>query len=194
VPIAGEVESGDGWSHVRDSHRVRLLVADGLGHGPAAAIAAREAVQTFDALPEARPAESVERMHMALRATRGASVAVAELDEERGLVHFCGVGNISCTVILGNESRHLVSHNGTAGHEVRRIQEFEAEWATGSLIILASDGLSTRWDLDAYPGIIRHHPAVVAGVLFRDFRRDRDDVTVVAGRKGAALSMVGGVA
>jgi hypothetical protein len=34
--------------------------------------------------------------------------------------------------------------------------------------------------MEQYPGLITRHPALVAGMLYRDFRRGRDDVTVVA--------------
>ena len=42
-----------------------------------------------------------------------------------------------------------------------------------------SDGLQTSWDLDRYPGIHRRDPALIAALLYRDFERGRDDVTVV---------------
>jgi hypothetical protein len=47
------------------------------------------------------------------------------------------------------------------------------------VLILHSDGLSARWDLDDYAGLRRRHPALIAGVLFRDHRRLRDDASVV---------------
>ena len=47
-----------------------------------------------------------------------------------------------------------------------------------------SDGLATRWSLDAYPGLQRRHPGLVAGVLYRDYSRGRDDVTVLVGWAG----------
>jgi hypothetical protein len=40
--------------------------------------------------------------------------------------------------------------------------------------------LHTRWVLDAYPGLRHRHPSLIAGVLYRDFTRGTDDVTVVA--------------
>jgi hypothetical protein len=43
-----------------------------------------------------------------------------------------------------------------------------------------SDGLKTRWELDAYPGITVRHPAIAAAAVYRDFNRGRDDSTVVA--------------
>jgi hypothetical protein len=46
-----------------------------------------------------------------------------------------------------------------------------------------SDGLNTHWDIDRYPGLFQRHPSLVASVLFRDFRRGRDDATVVVARQ-----------
>jgi hypothetical protein len=44
---------------------------------------------------------------------------------------------------------------------------------------MASDGLGTHWDLSAYPGLRTRDASIIAGVLYRDFSRRRDDVTVV---------------
>ena len=97
-------------------------------------------------------------------------------------VRFSGLGNISACIIAAGASRSLVSHNGIAGHEMRKIQEFSYDWAPGALLVVHSDGLSARWDLTKYPGLISRHPSVVAGVLYRDFTRGRDDALVVVVR------------
>jgi hypothetical protein len=69
---------------------------------------------------------------------------------------------------------------------MRRLQEFTYEWPPSSLIILHSDGLTTHWALDRYAGLASRRPDVIAGVLYRDFRRVRDDATVVVARNGIA--------
>ena len=55
-----------------------------------------------------------------------------------------------------------------------------------------SDGLSSRWSLDEYQGLITRHPAVIAGVLYRDCLRGRDDATIVvmraASREASAMN------
>ncbi len=38
-----------------------------------------------------------------------------------------------------------------------------------------SDGLTANWQVERYPGLMQHHPALIAGVLYRDCRRGRDD-------------------
>ena len=92
---------------------------------------------------------------------------------------FAGVGNISCRVETSGERRQLVSHSGTLGHVMRRVQEFEFAFPAGALLILHSDGLTSRWSCDDYPGLMNKHAGLIAGVLYRDHDRGSDDVTVV---------------
>ena len=53
-----------------------------------------------------------------------------------------------------------------------------------------SDGLQTKWKLDAYPGLQMRHPSLVAAVLYRDYRRGRDDVTVLVARENARTGSI----
>ena len=76
----------------------------------------------------------------------------------------------------------MVSHNGILGHQVRKFQVFSYRFPRGALCIAHSDGIGPRWDLNHYPGLSARHPSLVAGVLFRDHRRGRDDATVVVVR------------
>jgi anti-sigma regulatory factor (Ser/Thr protein kinase) len=184
VAKSGEPVSGDDWYYSHSGRYLNVLVADGLGHGVDAAKASHAATNVLrNALNEA-PAILLERSHAALAATRGAAVAAARLDPSAQLGSFAGVGNIVARIESG-ATRHLVSHNGTIGHNARRIQEFSFPWAVSNLLILHSDGLGTHWSLADYPGLSLKHPALIAGVLYRDFERGRDDVTVVVVRNGA---------
>jgi hypothetical protein len=102
------------------------------------------------------------------------------------VVRFAGLGNISARLVRDGGVRHLVSHNGTAGHAARRIDEFTYPWTPDDRLVMHSDGLATQRDLDAYPGLMERHPSLVAAVLYRDFTRGRDDATVVVARERAS--------
>jgi len=182
LPKHGETVSGDDWGVHSWRGGVSFVVADGLGHGPDAAKASNAAVATFLQAPDDPVADIVERMHGALRSTRGAAVAVGNLDLDRGRVAHAGVGNIASALVWNGSSRRMISHNGTVGLAVKRIQTFDYEFTELPLVILASDGLGTGWSLDAYPGLSERHPAVIAAVLYRDFTLGRDDVTVLVVR------------
>jgi anti-sigma regulatory factor (Ser/Thr protein kinase) len=182
VPKPGELRCGDAWAICPRADGVAVLVSDGLGHGAGAAEASEAAVAVFRKLTALRPAGALEIIHTALRPTRGAAVALTEIDLARGLVRFAGLGNIAGAIVTGATVRRMVSHNGTAGHEARRITEFTYPWGDGAVLVEHSDGLVTHWDVSRYPGLLERHPGLVAGVLYRDFQRRRDDVTVLVAR------------
>ena len=179
IPYPGETECGDTWRIAHDGQRCTCMVADGLGHGPLAAQAAQAAAEAFENDPAGQPAAIMQRADLRMRETRGGAVAVCQVEYGKNLVRYCGIGNISGTLLSPDASRGLVSHNGIVGHNAHRIQETEYPWTEGSMLVMCSDGLQTRWRLSAYQGLRHRHPAVIAAVLFRDFQRGRDDVTVV---------------
>jgi hypothetical protein len=183
VALAGEPVSGDAWAVQERSADAAVILADGVGHGARAHEAAAAAVAVFRAHAEDAPAALIERIHGALRATRGAAVAVAAVDRSRGVVRFAGVGNVGAALLDGGATRHLVSHHGTVGHQMRRVQEFQYPWSARALLVLYSDGIVSHWNLDGHPGVAARHPALAAGILYRDFRRGRDDASVVALRE-----------
>lgn len=183
VSKPGEDVSGDGWAYQLRDERLAILVIDGLGHGYPAHEAARMGLDVFRTRHENGPASVIEDIHLALRGTRGAAAAMLAVNLERGTAAYAGVGNIAGTVIPeGGERRNLISHNGTAGLAAGRIQEFNYVIPPGSVIVMMSDGLGTHWDLDAYPGLRRHSATAIAAILYRDFSRRRDDVTVVVAK------------
>lgn len=177
-PARGELVCGDAWRIVETGDRLSVMVADGLGHGPQAAEASDLAVSTFAGNPLERPAEIMNRAHRALHGGRGAAVASARIEAPSG-VAYCGVGNINGVLAGSARPRGLFTHNGTVGVQMRTAQQLDYEWPTGSVLVMHSDGLSARWSFDDYPGLIVRHPAVIAGVLHRDFIRGRDDATVI---------------
>jgi len=181
-PIAGEEVAGDAWAFRERDGRLALIVADGLGHGLMAARASAEAISAFRRDSESAPIAVLNRVHAALRSTRGAAVAIAEIDPTQGVVRYAGIGNISGVIVRSDRPLSMVSHNGTAGFHIPRLQEFLYPLPEEGLIIMHSDGLTTNWNLDHYPGLRRRHPSIIAGVLYRDASRSRDDVSVVAAR------------
>ncbi|HTJ93613.1 MAG TPA: ATP-binding SpoIIE family protein phosphatase [Pararobbsia sp.] len=190
VPYPGETVCGDAWTVLGDERGLTTLVIDGLGHGPDAHRAAKAGIEVVHTHRGRSPGELIERMHDALRPTRGAAAAVARIDFASGRVTFAGVGNISASVHGAQDgtvpadatiarSRQLVSHNGIVGHTVRKIQEFEAAWSRNAMLVMHSDGVATRWQIEHYPGLANRSASLIAAMLYRDFARGRDDATVV---------------
>jgi anti-sigma regulatory factor (Ser/Thr protein kinase) len=186
-PYPGEDICGDAWRVEASAERLRLTIADGLGHGRSASEASEAAVEMVQDAFTPAPTELLEMMHGRLRSTRGAATAIADVDFEAEMVTFAGVGNIAgCVLSDSGLRRQMVSMNGTVGHEMRKVREYTYPFPSDSLVILHSDGLTTHWAFDKYPGLGTQDPTVIAAVLMRDFRRSRDDATILVGRKRAA--------
>ena len=185
----GEAVCGDDWAWRQRDGRLAIFVADGLGHGLAAHEAATAATRVFTAGHELPPGRLVEDVHGALRPTRGAAVASLAVDLERRTATFAGLGNIGSVLLLPSGARHsMVSRNGTAGHIASKVQEYHYPVPAGAILVMFSDGLGTQWDLRAYPGLLQRSASLIAGVLYRDFSRRKDDVTVVVARERPALA------
>lgn len=178
LPLAGEPDSGDGWRFETRETGWSAAVVDGLGHGAGAAEATAVVLGTHAEHPDA-PARCLQLAHERARATRGAACTVVVHDApSRALVH-AGVGNVAAALVGLDDSRGLASQNGTLGAVCPTVREQRIDAPPRSLLILHTDGLTSRWRLSDYPGLRTRHPQVVAAVLFRDAQRPRDDATVL---------------
>jgi hypothetical protein len=178
VPMRGEVECGDAWS-VEIGDRIALMVVDGLGHGPDAAVAAAVATTKFRTLAKEPPDIALRTIDAAMRGTRGAALSAAFIDETARTVSFAGVGNVDGRVLTDERTEHLIPQNGIVGSAMPTVRATAATWSADARLVLHSDGVSARWQLAAYPGLMNAHPSIMAGVIYRDFGRDRDDATIV---------------
>jgi anti-sigma regulatory factor (Ser/Thr protein kinase) len=188
----GEI-SGDAWAVVQQPDRALILVADGLGSGALAAEASRTAVNIFQENTELHPQAILEKIHAALRRTRGAVAGIAEILPHE--VRYAGIGNISAVILTGSKRQSLVSYNGTLGLMVRKIVEFSYPRTERSILVMHSDGLGSQWTLDRYPGLSARHAALIAGILYRDYQRSvlgsssgvSDDVVVLIAKTRSEL-------
>ncbi|MDT0611927.1 ATP-binding protein/SpoIIE family protein phosphatase [Streptomyces lancefieldiae] len=183
VPFGGAEYSGDAWTWVRSGDRVTLMLADGLGHGPEAARASTAAVEALRGAAHLGPAEALRRLDTALTATRGAAVALAQVDTRAGTLRFAGIGNVGARLCEGGTWRHLVSRPGIVGtHRPTTLREEEAAWADDRVLVLHSDGLPSRWTPASDTCRTATDPAVTAAVTVRDAsspaRPVRDDTAV----------------
>jgi hypothetical protein len=183
VPKSGEQVCGDTWCWKQRANGFVVLGVDGLGHGHHAAIAATEACRVFEAFSEESLVSIVQRMHEALRPTRGAAVALVEVDWVASSANAAGIGNLVAAILQPGAVKRIALDNGIVGHTVPRFRELTYAWSSEAVLVLHSDGLSGGWQLDRYPGLLQHSAPLIAGVLYRDFSRGRDDAMVVVIRR-----------
>ena len=179
LPLASEDISGDSWKICPTVSGLQILIADGLGHGPQAAEASLLAVKTLESNPESNPTKLLRDCHTNMKGSRGAALAVANIDFGLNTLRYIGVGNIAGSIFSESKRQHLLSHNGIVGSNMHKTQEFVHEWTENAMLIMHSDGIGTKWDLSNYQGLDQCHPSVIAAVIYRDHTRVRDDSTIV---------------
>jgi anti-sigma regulatory factor (Ser/Thr protein kinase) len=191
LPLAGQTECGDAWRIAADADRIAVLLVDGLGHGSGAAGVSGSVLQIFSAVANVPPPSALSRFDAALRGTRGAALSFAVLDESAQQLQFSGVGNVDGRVLVAGPEKsgsHLVPQNGIVGHTMPTLRAVSVPFPDGARLVMHSDGISARWRPETYAGLEALHPALVAGLIYRDFARTNDDATVLvlAARPGGS--------
>ena len=176
-PITGEAECGDAYGAALAGPAVTAVFCDGLGHGPLAAAAAAEGVAAVLDDPAGEPAALLERAHRRMSGTRGGAVGVVQL--AGGAARFAGLGNVAASVLWQGRRKNMVSVPGIAGHQARTIRQFDYEAPPGAAVILHSDGISSRWEAAALPGLEARDPLLIAAVLLAGAGTRRDDAGVL---------------
>ena len=187
-PFPGEAENGDAWIAHWQGERCRVAVIDGLGHGPAAASAARLAVATLEAFPELAPVEALSACQRALAGSRGAVGAIVQIDPTaRRLIH-AGIGNIEGHLGSATRTARLISDRGIVGGAARQIRAYQTDLEDDWLLLLHTDGVSARFSLREQALRYSADPQSMADGILAEWGRLSDDATVVvacpAGRPG----------
>jgi len=176
-PITGEVECGDAFGSLQADDVITAVLCDGLGHGPLAATASAAAMAAVFEEPVSEPAVLLERAHRRMSGTRGGAIAIVQV---RGRVaRFAGLGNVAAFILAAGSRKSMLSVPGIAGYQARTIRQFDYEVPPDAAVILHSDGISSRWEVAAVPGVESKDPLLVAAVLLAEAGIHRDDAGVL---------------
>lgn len=181
IAKTGEQLSGDGSCIVETSKgEAKILIADGLGHGPEAYAAVQKACEAFETCPEDSPTETIRYLHTRIRKTRGCVGLIVFYNAATRRWTLSGVGNISARWIGPLNTRNYVAYNGIIGYNIpNSINDQHLSQEEFPQFIACSDGIRSRWDLSKFPMIQQHHGMIIATALYKEFNRGTDDVSVV---------------
>lgn len=171
--------NGDAFILKRGGTRALVAVIDGLGHGQFAMRAARSAREYIERHHEQPLEPLVLGINRACRATRGVVLALARLDWTAETLQFASIGNIEARAHGVGERISLPLRRGVVGMRAPTPHVVEHRWLPSHILVLHSDGLSTRWSWSDFPGISDLSAAATARRLFRSLAKPDDDATVL---------------
>jgi hypothetical protein len=180
-PMPGETIAGDGCLVETCARGVVVALADGLGHGPEAARAANAFLDCVRACRDEALGTLFTRAHEALRKTRGAVAVVARFDETNERVEIAGVGNVTPIVASRvEEPRLVVMPVGFVGGTFRSVRPQSLEFHAGDVLLLHTDGVLARFELD--PSLRSLSPAALARALVTMHGSPSDDAACLVAK------------
>lgn len=180
VPKPEEKVSGDGSYIIYNKKGFKVLVADGLGHGPEAALAVRQAIQAFRICTESTAVENIRHLHSAIKKTRGMVANVFIYDALEKKWNICGVGNISTKLIGGILQKNYIPYNGIIGHNIpHSLNDVVLDKDDYNQFIACSDGIRSRWDIVKFPALLKKDPVIIAAAIYKEYARQNDDMSVI---------------
>jgi len=176
----GETKSGDALMVRTSKDYIKVMLADGLGHGEEANKAVNEAESAFKVFPERDPVETLRFLHTSIRKTRGMVASVVGFDVTKKVWTMAGIGNISLRLLAPGTNKNHMSYNGIVGHNIPNTMNTQTYPSDQfNQIVLASDGIRTRWEMLKYPMIMKCDPSILAAAIYKDHARHTDDMSVV---------------
>ena len=182
--LPGQGESGD--QHLVCCNRNGILVAaiDGIGHGEAAANAARAAAALLRSSADEPIISLVERCHEKLRATRGVVLSLAFIEPGQGMMTWLGVGNVQGVLMRadaknGNAQESLLLRAGVVGSQLPALQGTVLPITQGDTLFLATDGVRSDFSMALSA---RENPQRAADRILEHYGSGNDDALVLVAR------------
>lgn len=169
--------SGDTYLLLDWDNQTLVAVIDGLGHGTDAYRASKKAREYVKDHASEDVEEIIRGCDRHIRKTRGVSMSLVRIDRKTNQFSCSGVGNVE-TRILNKRPRHPLSMAGIVGCNLRKVRKFEYAFEPASVVLMYSDGVSSRFDLSKYP-YLRRDPQRAAERIVEEWGKDRDDATIL---------------
>ena len=144
----GHSDSGDKCCVRAIDQRTIIAVLDGLGHGPAAASAARRGVQLLEQSSAHDVVTLVRDCHSALRGSRGAVMSVAMFDSHEHTMTWIGVGNVRGSLWSPQSTtwKSLLLRSGVVGDVLPHLQASVVPINDGDTLVFTTDGVGPEID------------------------------------------------
>jgi phosphoserine phosphatase RsbX len=191
VALGGHTnESGDLSLIARFPAGVLVAVIDGLGHGPEAASAARQAARILEAGAHDSVTELLHRCHEGLRNTRGVVMSLASFHSLNASMTWVGVGNVDALLLRADPaaSRPRESINprgGVVGYQLPPLRAATVSVSPGDTLIMVTDGIQNGFTsgLSLEPA-----PREMADSIMARYCKRSDDALVLVVRYTGATT------
>ncbi|GGB19653.1 ATP-binding protein [Allosediminivita pacifica] len=173
---------GDDWRAVEARSGLRLVLADGMGHGEQAAEAGTAMAEGAVRPALLPPKHQLARLGEDLRRTRGGVISILDFDTDAERCDYANLGNISGFRLRDGEQTRFAMRDGYIGSPAARPMGESFDMKRGDFFILHSDGLRTI-GAELLPMVQGRSCLLAAAFLLsRTELSRRDDISVAVAR------------
>ena len=171
--------SGDATVVREKEHLLFAAIVDVLGHGPEAHELAVVIRRFLHEHWSDSPVDLMAQLHEHILGSRGAGAGLCVLDRRTGLLRYTAIGN---TVLrrFGSGELRLLSRAGIIGGSRRSSTEEQMSVSPGDVILLYTDGVKDRFELQDYPQLLHHDADGIARTIVERFGKEHDDAACIA--------------
>lgn len=155
-----------------------VAVIDGVGHGQFAHRAARASYAYLENHYRLPVDELFTGVARACLGSRGAVMAIAALDWHSRNIAFASVGNIETRLFNASRDKLFPVRRGIVGMQMPKPRVSTEQWERGGVLVMQSDGISTRWPLTELNAMLHLPASAIARRILNRHGKEQDDATV----------------
>ena len=183
-PCLGERVSGDAVIVEEKEKWVFIAIIDALGHGVKAHEVSRVARTYLEQYWSQDVRRTMQLLDLHLQDSLGAAVGLGVIDLETNQLTYTGVGNTVIRILRrqAKPAHYSQPHSaaGIVGSYIPHPAEQKIQLHTSDLILMYSDGIKERFDLQEYPSIFTDDVMTISKKLVRKYGKNYDDATCIA--------------
>jgi hypothetical protein len=124
------------------------------------------------------PGPLIEAIDAGIQGTRGAAIAMVQVDALRRSLSYFGVGNVRAA-LFGDKALRFDGTPGIVGTGCRSPRADSVPWRDGDFLLVWTDGFDAYFNLDQTSLRLKGDPEALAQRLLDQFSTGRDDAGIV---------------
>lgn len=176
--LGPDFECGDITFLKQYDNQCFFALIDVLGHGAEARKIAVSAERYLEGNYKNSLIDLINGLHLHLKGTRGAVVALCRLEILTGELTYIGVGNITVR-IFGGKAIRLTPKGGIVGYKITTPRSINLKLHPEDIIIMYSDGVKEHFDIVECAALLKENAQEITNGVLKQFGKKNDDASCI---------------
>lgn len=176
--LGSQYECGDIAVMEKYDNQCFIALIDVLGHGIEARKIALSAKGYLENNYKKSLIDIMNGLHEHLKGTRGAVVAICNLDILTGEFTYVGMGNITVR-IFGVKPTRLTPKDGIVGYRMTNPKQLILKLYPEDIVLMHSDGIREHFDIFECAGLLKENAEDIAQGILKKFGKKNDDASCI---------------